>query len=98
MVLVSHLEGFGIPLIEAMNCDIPVICSNLTAMPEVAGNAGILVNPDSLDSISNAFKQMAVDDAKHRLLIENARVQRQKFSWDQSAKNLWAGIEKCMEL
>ncbi len=97
LVLVSYLEGFGIPLIEAMNCDVPVICSNVTAMPEVAGKAGILVNPDSIISISEGFIKIAKDDQLHAHLITEARAQRVKFSWDQSASRLWDGIEKCFE-
>jgi glycosyltransferase involved in cell wall biosynthesis len=96
LVLVSHLEGFGIPILEAMNCDIPSICSNITSMPEVAGNAGIFVNPYSDDSIAMGFQQMAYDQELYQKLILNGRIQRKKFSWDQSANNLWTGLEICM--
>jgi glycosyltransferase involved in cell wall biosynthesis len=97
LILVSHLEGFGIPLIEAMNCDVPVICSNVTAMPEVVGKAGILVNPDSVASISEGFIKIAKDNQLRENLIAEARIQRLKFNWDQSASRLWTGIEKCFE-
>jgi glycosyltransferase involved in cell wall biosynthesis len=97
LVLVSHLEGFGIPLVEAMNCDVPVVCSNITSMPEVAGNAGILVDPFSDGSIADGLSQIAFDDALRQRLIENGRLQRQKFSWDKSAERFWDGILKCIE-
>ncbi|MCK9208873.1 MAG: glycosyltransferase family 4 protein [Salinivirgaceae bacterium] len=96
LVLVSHLEGFGIPLIEAMNCDVPVICSNTTAMPEVAGKAGHLVNPSQIESIAEGFRRLASEPDYRNQLIEHARIQKTKFSWDQSATKLWDSIEKCM--
>ena len=96
LVLVSFLEGFGVPLIEAMNCDVPVITSNCTAMPEVVGDAGLLVNPNSDDDIANAMARMAEDAELRARLIANARVQREKFSWDKSAADLWSNIERMM--
>ncbi len=97
LAMVSYLEGFGIPLLEAMYCDVPIICSNVTAMPEVAGNAGHLVNPYSADSIAHGFAKLATDTAYRNQLIANARIQRVKFSWDQSAARLWSGIERCFD-
>ena len=97
LVLVSFLEGFGVPLVEAMNCDVPVITSNCTSMPEVAGDAGLLVNPHSDDDIVNALKRMASDEKLRAQLVANAKVQRQKFSWDKSAVDLWNGIERMMQ-
>ena len=97
LVLVSFLEGFGVPLVEAMNCDVPVITSNCTSMPEVAGEAGLLVNPHSDDDIANALKRMASDEKLRAQLVANARVQREKFSWDKSAVDLWNGIERMMQ-
>lgn len=95
LIMVSFLEGFGIPLLEAMNCDVPVICSDATAMPEVAGNAGHLINPYAIDSIAAGMAKLANDAAYREQLIENAREQRTHFSWDKSAARLWTGIEKC---
>jgi glycosyltransferase involved in cell wall biosynthesis len=97
LVLVSFLEGFGVPLVEAMNCDVPVITSNCTSMPEVAGDAGLLVNPQSDDDITNALVRMASDAGLRAQLVTNARTQRQKFSWDKSAIDLWNGIERMMQ-
>ncbi len=95
LLLVSILEGFGIPLIEAMQCDVPVISSNITAMPEVVGDAGLLVDPYSVSSITDAIIKMARDENLRKCCILKGRIQREKFSWDKSAENLWAGIEKC---
>ena len=52
---VPFFEGFGIPILEAMNCEVPVITANVTSMPEVAGSAALLVDPYSVDSISSAM-------------------------------------------
>jgi glycosyltransferase involved in cell wall biosynthesis len=61
----------------------------------VAGNAGHLVNPNSVDSIAQGFAKLAGDENYRQSLISNARIQRVKFNWDQSAERLWNGIEKC---
>ena len=97
LVLPSFLEGFGVPIVEAMNCDVPVITSNCTSMPEVAGNAGLLINPHSDDEIANAMLQMSTNAELRAQLIDNAKVQRQKFSWDKSAVDLWNGMMRCVE-
>ncbi len=96
LLLVSHFEGFGIPIIEAMQCDVPVVTSNCTSMPEVAGDAALLVDPGSVDQIAMAISQMANDEKLRHKLIENGRLQRQKFSWDQTAERMWSSIEKCL--
>lgn len=94
LVLVSFLEGFGVPLLEAMNCNVPVICSNVTSLPEVIGNAGLLVSPHSTGEIADAFMQLATDNNLHQSLVDAAQSQRQKFSWEQSAVDLWNGMMK----
>jgi glycosyltransferase involved in cell wall biosynthesis len=78
-----------------MNCDVPILCSNVTALPEVAGDAGHLVNPGSVDSIAQGFAKLAGDEVYRQSLISKARIQRTRFSWDKSAERLWNGIEKC---
>ena len=96
LVLVSFLEGFGVPIVEAMNCDVPVITSDCTSMPEVAGNAGLLVNPNSDEAIADAMVRMAADVDLRAQLIANAKTQREKFSWDKSAVDLWNAITKML--
>lgn len=97
LVLPSTFEGFGIPIIEAMNCDVPVVTSNITAMPEVAGDAAIYVDPYSVESITNALVKMATEPQTRADLIKKGRLQREKFSWDKTAAALWQSIEKCLE-
>jgi glycosyltransferase involved in cell wall biosynthesis len=94
LVYPSFYEGFGIPIVEAMNCDVPVITSNVTSMPEVAGDAGLLVDPNSVQSISDAMTKVYFDSALREKLIANGRIQRQKFSWQKTAEKMWLAIEK----
>lgn len=99
LTYVSYFEGFGIPLLEAFQCDIPVITSNVTSMPEVAGNAALLVNPFDPASIAEAMQQISSDCELRKDLIMKARNRRQDFSWDRTADLLWQSIEKlCSEI
>lgn len=85
LIYVSLFEGFGIPILEAMECDIPVICSNISSMPEVAGKAALLVNPHNTHEIVSSMKYI-LDTNKRQELIELGKVQREKFSWDDTAQ------------
>ena len=77
-------EGFGLPIIEAMACGCPVITSNLTACPEVAGDAAILVNPRSVNEIKNAMEKMMLPTTKAKLSpLMQERVKH--FEWDKCA-------------
>ncbi|MGB0392194.1 MAG: glycosyltransferase family 4 protein [Salibacteraceae bacterium] len=97
LVYVSFFEGFGIPIIEAMNCDVPVITSNVTSMPEVAGKAGVYVSPFDYQSIQEGMEKIAFNKELVAELVEAGKIQRQNFSWDQTAEKLWDSIEKCMD-
>jgi glycosyltransferase involved in cell wall biosynthesis len=94
LVFVPYFEGFGIPIVEAMNCDVPVITSNVTSMPEVAGNAGLLVDPFSVNSIKEGMLKIYKDDNLRIQLIASGRIQREKFSWNKTAEKLWKCIER----
>ena len=96
LVYVSFFEGFGIPIVEAMNCDVPVITSNVTSMPEVAGKAGVNVSPFDYQSIQEGMEKIAFNKELVAQLIEAGKEQRKKFSWDQTADKLWQSIEKCV--
>lgn len=97
LTYVSYFEGFGIPILEAFSCDTPVITSNLTSMPEVAGNAAILTDPFSTDSIAGAMQKIAMDTDFRQNLVAAGREQRLKFSWQQTADKLWNCVEKALE-
>lgn len=96
LTFVPYFEGFGIPVLEAMYCDVPVITSNVTSMPEVAGDAALLVNPFSVDAIAEAMKTMHDNSDVRKKLIEKGRIRRQRFSWDKTAEKLWTSIESVM--
>lgn len=92
-VYVSYFEGFGIPIIEAYRCDVPVITSNVTSMPEVAADAALLVNPFDIESIANAMEKV-MDENVRKPLIEKGRIRRDDFSWDKTAEGWWDVIVK----
>ena len=94
LLFASRFEGFGIPIVEAMKCGVPVITSTTSSMPEVAGDAGILVDPDSVESISGAMKKAAFDEGLRKSLTEKGLKRAQAFSWDRSAQLFWKSIEK----
>lgn len=96
LTYVSIFEGFGIPILEAMACDIPVITSESSSMPEVGGNAVLYADPFSVDSIASAMMKIFNDEKLRNLLIEKGRIQRNNFSWEKTAGNLWNCIEKTM--
>ena len=96
LTFVPYFEGFGIPVIEAMNCNTAVITSNVTSMPEVAGDAALFANPYSVKSIADAMEKIYSDSDFRNKLIEKGKTQRQKFSWDKTAGKFWDSIEKVM--
>jgi glycosyltransferase involved in cell wall biosynthesis len=92
LVYVSYFEGFGIPIIEGMKCGVPVITSNVTCMPEIAGNAAILVDPFSVNSISNGMEEL-LDKEKYEKFVQLGKKRVLYFSWDNTAKIVWSCIE-----
>ncbi len=89
---VSLFEGFGIPILQAMYCDVPVITSNTSSMPEVAGGAALLVNPGSTAEIANAMQQIWQDAHLRNTLVTKGRAQRQRFSWQKAADVVYAAL------
>ena len=78
----SLYEGFGLPVIEAMSYKTPVITSNTTSLPEVGGDASILIDPTSDDEILNAFQKLYYNYSLRQDLILKGELQSAKFSWD----------------
>ncbi|MDY0076516.1 MAG: glycosyltransferase family 1 protein [Bacteroidales bacterium] len=89
---VSYFEGFGIPIVEAFRCGVPVITANVTSMPEVAGDAALLVDPFSEQSIAEAMHEMANNSEKRLQLIEKGLKRAKLYSWDKAAQKLWESI------
>lgn len=94
LIFVPYFEGFGIPIVEAMSCDVPVVTSNVTSMPEVAGDAGLLVDPFSVESIRDGIHAIVHEKELRDKLVGLGRIQREKFSWDKTAEALWNCIER----
>lgn len=90
-VYVSYFEGFGIPIVEAYRCDVPVITSNVTSMPEVAGDAALLVDPFDVQSIADAMIKVLDENVRKSLIIKG-QSRRNDFSWDKAAEKWWSII------
>ena len=80
-VFPSLYEGFGIPALEAMNCDCPMVLSNRGSLPEVAYDAAIYFNPVDIIDIANRMEEIIYDDTLRQTLIDNGRRRRRNFSW-----------------
>ncbi len=94
MTYVSNFEGFGIPIIEGMKAGIPVLTSNTSSMPEIAGQAALLCNPFNIESIADGMKQLAINEALRLELIHKGNIRQAEFSWNKTAVALWHTIEK----
>ncbi len=97
LVFVPYFEGFGIPILEAFNCDTAVITSNVTSMPEVAADAALLVDPFNIGAIAEAMTKISTNETLRNSLIEKGRERRKIFSWDNTAARLWDCIMKAAE-
>jgi glycosyltransferase involved in cell wall biosynthesis len=96
LVLPSHLEGFGIPVLEAMTIGVPVIVSSRGALPEVAGDAGQIVEPDDARGLATAMKRYLVDPASASTAIERGFQRARQYSWDASARTLLAAYARVL--
>lgn len=94
LTYIPYFEGFGVPLLEAMRAEVPIISANTTSLPEIAGEAALYVNPFEVEEIKNAMLKIISNKELRNKLIENGKIQQQKFSWNNSADKLWASITK----
>ena len=94
-IFVSIYEGFGIPILEAMACGTPIITSNISSMPEVAGEAALTVNPYNVDEIAEAMNQITYNVKISQGLVNTGFKRVKNFSWDSAAEKtlkLYEGI------
>lgn len=83
--LVSYYEGFGVPVLEAMRHGTPVVTANVSAMPEVAGDAAVKVSPTDAVEFSGALRRILTDAGLRAELVERGRLRAAQFSWDRTA-------------
>lgn len=92
----SLYEGFGLPPLEAMSNGTVVVASDTSSLPEVLGNAAVLVNPENVFDIARGMEQALTDDAMRRELIARGYAQVQRFSWAHSARKVIEAYEACL--
>ena len=97
LAYIPYHEGFGIPILEAMCCNVPVITSNVTSMPEVAEDAALLVDPFNVSEIAEAMHTISTNEELRKSLIEKGQKRQANFSWDKTANALWQCIEKTVK-
>lgn len=81
----SHYEGFGIPVLEAMNCDCPLALSNVSSLPEVGGDAAVYFDPNDPSDMSKQMARIIYDEKFRIELIEKGGIRRRNFSWEKTA-------------
>lgn len=93
LTLPALYEGFGLPPLEAMASGVPVVVSNISSLPEVVGDAGKLVDPNSVESIRNGILEVLVDQELRHKMIEGGLLQAKKFTWEECARKTLTLIE-----
>jgi len=96
LVFVPIFEGFGLPPVEAMQCEVPVIASNITSIPEIVGDAALLVNPYNIEEIKDAMVTIYNNHSLREMLIQKGNIRKQQFTWANTAKAFWDSIQKCL--
>lgn len=96
-ILPSLYEGFGIPVLEAMACGVPIIASNNSSLPEVVGKAGVLINSTSVEDIKGAILKVTQDKTFQEKLSKDGLDQVMKFSWEKMAREVITVLEKVIK-
>ncbi len=93
-ILPSLYEGFGIPVLEAMNYGIPVITSKVSSLPEVGGDAALYIDPENVSDIASKMEKLLKDNDLRQELIRKGKKQMEKFSWENSATQTLKVLEE----
>lgn len=94
MTYVSYFEGFGVPIVEAMKCGVPVITASLTSMPEVSGDAALIVDPFNVNEIAGAMQQIESDAELRKTLGTKGIARAEAFSWEKTTEKIWNGLQR----
>ena len=94
LIFIPLFEGFGIPIIEAFKCETPVICSNVSSLPEVAGDAAMLVNPRDHAAVARQILELEQNAVLRETLIGKAKERTKEFTWERSADLMWESIKR----
>jgi glycosyltransferase involved in cell wall biosynthesis len=86
-------EGFGLPPLEAMACGTPVVCSHVSSLPEVVGDAALIVNPENVFDIARGIREVLLNEALRGQLIERGLQQVRRFSWERTAAQVLRSYE-----
>ena len=97
LTYIPHFEGFGIPLLEAMYAETAIISGNSTSLPEVVGEAALLCSSTDYEKVAENMHLICTNDELRKSLIEKGKLQREKFSWQQTAERLWNCIEDAIK-
>ncbi len=97
LLFASRYEGFGLPILEAQACDLPVITSTTSSMPEIAGDGALFVHPDNIDEITEAIQQIADDASLRQKLITKGRENVKRFSWQKTAEQTLKAYERALK-
>lgn len=96
LLFVPFFEGFGIPILEAYSAGVPVITSNTTSMPEVAGDAALLVDPNNPSEIAGAMKSLSQSEELRVRLVARGKARTEIFTWQKTADLLWRSVESIL--
>jgi glycosyltransferase involved in cell wall biosynthesis len=97
LVFPSLYEGFGFPVLEAMQCGTPVIASNTSSLPELVGNAGLFVDPLDVEAIAQAITKISSEPSLRRKLAEEGYIQFNQFTWVEAAHRTLAALESAAQ-
>ncbi|MCX6834623.1 MAG: glycosyltransferase family 1 protein [candidate division Zixibacteria bacterium] len=89
LMLTTLYEGFGLPALEAMACDCPVVASRAGSLPEVCGDAALMIDPEDVDSMTEAMSQVIANDDLRQSMIASGRRNVRRFSWETSAEKVY---------
>jgi glycosyltransferase involved in cell wall biosynthesis len=94
LLFVPSFEGFGIPILEAFRCEVPVISGDKTSLPEVGGDAVLYTDPFSVKDIAEAMMKIEEDKSLREELVKKGKLRKDHFTWEKTAQKLWDCIER----